>query len=66
MMIISESEREEFTRAIAETEDEISMNLTGANKHNRELAISFARSFSDITDEQAEQIKQILLGGKKE
>jgi len=61
---LSEAQRKEFTTAIAETEDTIEMNFVGQNIQNRELAVSFARKFSSISDEQAEAIKKILSGGK--
>lgn len=61
---LTEEQRKAFTTAIAETEDAIEMNFIGQSLHNRELAISFARKFSEINDEQAEAIKKILSGGK--
>ena len=56
--------RRDFTTAIAETEDSIEMNLVGASIGRRELAVSFARKFSDIDENQAEAIRRILHGGK--
>ncbi|MDO4961412.1 MAG: helix-turn-helix transcriptional regulator [Eubacteriales bacterium] len=61
---LTEEQKITFTTAIAETEDAIEMNLIGQNLQNRELAVSFARKFSDIDDDQVEAIKKILLGGK--
>lgn len=61
---LSDDQRKAFTTAIAETEDAIEMNFVGQSLHNRELAVSFARKFSDINDEQADAIKKILSGGK--
>lgn len=63
---LSAEEREEFTSAIAETEESVEMNLYGAATQKRELAVSFARKFSDINDEQVEAIKKILQGGKSD
>lgn len=57
-------QRNDFTTAIAETEDSIEMNLTGSSLGKRELAVSFARKFSDIDEGQAEAIRKILHGGK--
>ncbi|MDO4466670.1 MAG: helix-turn-helix transcriptional regulator [Bacillota bacterium] len=61
---LSDDQKKAFTTAIAETEDAIEMNFIGQSLQNRELAVSFARKFSDINDEQADAIKKILLGGK--
>ena len=63
---LSEEQRNAFTTAIAETENAIEMNFAGQSIQNRELAVSFARKFSDINDEQADAIKKILAGGKTE
>lgn len=63
---LSEAQRQDFTTAIAETEDAIEMNLVNANQVNRELAVSFARSFNNINDAQIEEIRRILkIGDRK-
>jgi transcriptional regulator with XRE-family HTH domain len=59
------SQRSAFTAAIAETEESIEMNFFEVAMGRRELAVSFARKFRDIDDEQAEAIKKILQGGKE-
>ena len=59
-------QRREFTKAIAESEKTIEMNLDDANIGRRELAVSFARKFTDIDDVQAEAIRKILFGGDQE
>ena len=41
------------------------MNLYEATVGRRELAVSFARKFSEIDDFQVEEIKKILQGGKR-
>ena len=61
---LNEAQKKDFTSAIAETENAIEMDFVGANIRNRELAVSFARKFSDIDDDQVEAIKKILFGGK--
>lgn len=61
---LNAEEQDAFTSAIAETEEMIEMNLYGATVQKRELAVSFARKFSDINDEQTEAIKKILQGRK--
>lgn len=62
---LSAGQRDAFTAAIADTEDSIEMNLYEATVGRRELAVSFARKFSEIDDFQAEEIKKILQGGKR-
>ncbi len=61
---LSEEEQSEFTTAIAETEESVEMDLSDVTAQQRELAVSFARKFSDINEEQVEAIKKILQGGK--
>lgn len=61
---LSDEQKEEFTSAIAETEKTIEVDFSGSSLKNRELAVSFARKFSDIDETQAEQIRKILKGGK--
>lgn len=60
---LSEIQKNEFTTAIAETEDTIVLNFVGQNMKSRELAVSFARKFSEIDDEQVSEIQKILQGG---
>ena len=62
---LNENQKKEFTKAIAETEETIEMSLTDANMGRRELAVSFARKFCDIDDDQAEAIRKILFGGDR-
>ena len=58
-------QKKDFTTAIAETENAIEMNLVDANMGRRELAVSFARKFSDIDDDQVEAIRKILFKGER-
>lgn len=60
---LDDDQRDAFTAAIADTEESIEMNLYNLTFGRRELAVSFARKFSEIDDEQVEQIKKILQGG---
>lgn len=53
---LNEQQKNEFTAAIAESESKIELNLDGAAIGNRELAISFARKFSDLDKYQIEKI----------
>lgn len=62
---LSEAQQDEFTKAIAETELAIEMDFVGTSLQNRELAVSFARKFPDIDEAQAEEIRKILMGGKR-
>jgi transcriptional regulator with XRE-family HTH domain len=59
---LTEEQRKAFTTSVAETEDAIEMSFIGQSLQNRELAVSFARKFSDINDMQAEAIRRILSG----
>jgi len=63
---LNEVQQKEFTTAIAETEEAIEMDLVNANIGRRELAVSFARRFNNISDAQVEEIRKILLKGGKE
>ena len=56
------NQRDAFT---ADTEHSIEMNLYDVTMGRRELAVSFARKFSEIDDFQVEEIKKILQGGKR-
>lgn len=57
-------QRDAFTAAIADTEDRIEMNLCDVALGRRELAVSFARKFTEIDESQVEAINRILQGGK--
>ena len=52
-------QKESFTRAIADTENVIEMNLKDVTLEHKELAVSFARKFSEMDDVQIEEIKKI-------
>lgn len=60
---LNPSQKEAFTAAIAETEEVLQMNFAGVDQGRRELAVSFARRFSEIDDTQAETIRRILEKG---
>ena len=57
---LNEGQKEEFTKVIADTEKAIELDFSGASASRRELAVSFARKFSDIDDTQLEEIQKIL------
>jgi len=60
---LDETQRASFSTAIAETEESIEMNLANVNIARRELAVSFARRFNSIDDDQAAEIRKILTRG---
>ena len=62
---LSEDQRSEFTRAIAETEETLEMNLAGTGINSRRLAVSFARNLPYFTDEQVEAMQRIMQGGRE-
>ena len=57
---LNEGQKEEFTKVIADTEKAIELDFSGVSASKRELAVSFARKFSDIDDTQLEEIQKIL------
>lgn len=59
---LTPEQRRAFTTAIAETEESLEMNFYGVAAGKRELAVSFARKFSDFDEEQMAAIKKILQG----
>lgn len=62
---LTDLQKSDFTTAVAETSKAIEMKLVEANLDRRELAVSFARSFSSLDDEQAEAIRNIIWRRKK-
>lgn len=63
---LTPEQKREFTTAIAETEESLEMDFYGVAAQKRELAVSFARKFSDFDEEQMEAIKKVLQGGSKD
>ena len=55
-------QKEEFTAAIADTERSVEMVFDNITMERRELAVSFARKFSELDDVQVEEIRKILQG----
>lgn len=62
---LDEEQRDAFTTAIADTESSIEMSLNDVTMGRRELAVSFARKFSEIDEMQIEEIKKILQDGNR-
>lgn len=60
---LDDSQRTEFTTAIAETESSVEMNFDGVAVGNRELAVSFARKFADFDEKQLDTIRRLLEEG---
>lgn len=57
---LTPEQRQLFTIAIAETEKSLEMDFYGVAARKRELAVSFARKFSDFDEEQIKAIRKIL------
>lgn len=59
---LDEKQAENLDQAIAETEQSYEMNFFGVATENREIAVSFARKFAEMNEEQIAAIKKILGG----
>lgn len=57
---LTPEQKKTFTAAIAETEESLELDFYGVTVGKRELAVSFARKFSDFDENQMEAIKKIL------
>ena len=57
---LDDNQSENLDQAIAETELSYEIDLSGVTKQNREIAVSFARKFATMDEEQIEKIKRIL------
>jgi len=51
---------EELKNAVLESSGVIKLNLSKANTTSRKLAVSFARSFESLNEEESEEILKIL------
>lgn len=56
--------RQDFTRAIAETENTITMSMEQLAVPQKEIAISFARQFPELSEEEMNIINSVLKKGK--
>lgn len=56
--------REEFTKAIAETENSVTFSLDKLSLPQKEAAISFARQFPEFSDEEWQVLNSLLKKGK--
>ncbi len=59
---LDDNQAESFAQAIAETENNFEINFSGVKTQNRQVAVSFARKFAEMDDEQLKAIKKILRG----
>ena len=57
---LTESQRTEFTDAIAQTERSLDMDLKGIADDHRRLAVAFARELPYFTAEQVEAMQRIM------
>ncbi len=62
---LTPEQKQAFTSTIAETEESLEMDFCGVAVGRRELAVSFARKFSDFDENQMEAIKKILQEDRK-
>lgn len=58
-------EKEKLEKAIEETKSKIVLNIENTTPQNRELALVFARSFEELTEEERKKIQGILSRRKK-
>ncbi len=58
---LTPSQENELDEAIASSEKTVTLDLENASPAAKKLAVSFARSFCDFTDEQMESLKKLML-----
>ena len=63
MYELTETQADAFAQAIADTEKSYVMDFQGVPTSNRVLGVSFARRFSELSDEQIAAILNILNKG---
>ena len=57
---LTPSQEEELDAAIAASEKAVIIDLENASPDAKKTAVSFARSFEDLTDEQLDAIKKLM------
>lgn len=62
---LSADQRAEFTKAIAATEESVTLDLTTFSFPQKEAAISFAREFPTFSDKELEALQIFLKRGDK-
>ena len=60
---LTPAQEKELDEAIAASEKAVVIDFEGASTDAKRLAVSFARSFDDLTDEQIEAIKKLMQDG---
>ena len=62
---LNDAQIEEFTNAIAKTENRIEMDLSDVNSSQKKLAVSFARKLSNFDERQINHFTELLKEDKK-
>lgn len=57
---LTPTQEDEFDEAISISEKSVMLNFEEVSPNAKKLAVSFARSFSDFTDEQLEALKKLM------
>lgn len=57
---LTPSQEDALDEAISASEKAVMVDLENASPGARKIAVSFARSFSDLTDEQLDSIKKLM------
>ena len=57
---LNQEQSSEFSKAIADTESKIELDLSSATNTQRELAVSFARKFTDFDERQLQKFFDLL------
>lgn len=63
---LTEEQQEELRRAILESSNTVELNIKDASDTNKDLAVCFARRFSDLDEETSRKIIDILLSAEDE
>lgn len=59
---LDDNQEDEFTKAIAKSENKIDFDMQDVTIEQKEIAVSFARKFSDFDERQIQKIKNIMKG----
>lgn len=57
---LNESQVNEFTKAVADSEERIELNFDSATTEQKALAVSFARKFSDFDERKIKRFNELL------
>ncbi len=61
-----ENQTAAFSKAVAETENKIELDFSNATNSQKELAVSFARKFTDFDDRQLQKIFDLIRKGNND